>query len=76
MDPFIGEIRLFSGNYVPEGWEGCNGQLLAINDYQALFSLIGVTFGGNGTTNFAVPDLRARLVVGQASTAPPGMTQS
>jgi microcystin-dependent protein len=63
-DAFIAEIRLFAGNFAPRGWAFCNGQLLPINQNQALFSLIGTTYGGNGTTNFALPDLRGRAVVG------------
>lgn len=74
MDPFLGEIRLFSGNYIPHGWAACDGQTLTISEYQALYSLLGTAFGGNGTTNFAVPDLRTRLAVGQSTTPPPGMT--
>ncbi|MEO5328952.1 MAG: tail fiber protein [Magnetococcus sp. THC-1_WYH] len=63
MDPYIGEIRLFAGTYAPEDWLLCNGALLAINDYQMLFSVIGATYGGDGRTNFAVPDLRGRIPV-------------
>ncbi|HIJ84388.1 MAG TPA: phage tail protein [Magnetococcales bacterium] len=62
-DAYIGEIRLFAGTFAPADWLLCNGASLAINDYQALFSVIGVTYGGNGTTNFAVPDLRGRIPV-------------
>jgi microcystin-dependent protein len=60
---FIGEIILFAGNYVPQGWLVCDGRLLSIAQYQALYSLIGVTYGGDGTTNFALPDLRGRLPI-------------
>ena len=63
MDPFIGEIRLFSFVRVPRGWALCNGQILSINTNQALFSLLGTTYGGNGTTTFALPDLRGRVPV-------------
>lgn len=66
MDPFISEIRLFSWGFVPQGWLACNGALLPIdkdNQYVALYSLIGATFGGDGKTNFALPDLRGRAVV-------------
>jgi microcystin-dependent protein len=59
--PYLGEIRLFSFNFPPKGWAFCNGALLAINQYQALFSLLGTYYGGNGTTNFALPDLRSRV---------------
>jgi microcystin-dependent protein len=62
-EPFMGEIRLVSWNYPPKGWAFCNGQLMAINQNQALFSLLGTTFGGNGQTNFALPDLRDRAPV-------------
>jgi microcystin-dependent protein len=61
-DPFLGEIRIFSANYVPsQGWAQCNGQLLPINQNQALFSLLGTMYGGNGQTTFALPDLRGRV---------------
>lgn len=58
--PFLGEIKLISWNFAPQGWALCNGQLLAINTNQALFSLLGTTYGGNGQTNFALPDFRGR----------------
>jgi microcystin-dependent protein len=57
-EPFLSEIRIMSFNFAPKGWAMCNGQLLPINQNQALFSLLGTTFGGNGQTNFALPDLR------------------
>ena len=60
-EPFLSEIRLFSFNFPPKGWAFCNGQLLPINQNQALFSLLGTTYGGNGQTNFALPNLRGRL---------------
>ncbi|OXM86652.1 phage tail protein [Paenibacillus rigui] len=60
MDPYVGEIRLFSGNFAPIGWALCDGHLLPIQSYTALFSVIGATYGGDGKTNFAVPDLRGR----------------
>ena len=60
-DPFIGEIMLFAGNYTVNGYAMCDGQLLPINQYQALFSLLGTTYGGNGTTTFGLPDLRGRF---------------
>ncbi|BAU27073.1 microcystin-dependent protein [Aneurinibacillus soli] len=60
-EPFIGEIRMFSMNYPPQGWALCNGQLLSINSNQALYSLIGTAFGGNGTTTFALPNLQGRV---------------
>src|SRR5687768_12327289 len=57
-EPFLSEIRIFSFNFPPKGWALCNGQLLPINQNTALFSLLGTTYGGNGQTNFALPDLR------------------
>ncbi|WP_188036706.1 phage tail protein [Pseudomonas sp. EZ-C24] len=63
-DPFLGEIRMFAGTYAPRGWALCQGQLLPIVQNQALFSLLGTYYGGNGTTNFALPDLRGRAAIG------------
>ncbi len=60
-EPFLSEIRLLSFNFAPKGWALCNGQFLPINQNQALFSLLGTTYGGNGQTTFALPDLRGRL---------------
>jgi len=62
---FLGEIRMFGGNFAPKGWALCQGQLLSISQNSALFALIGTTYGGNGTTTFALPDLQGRLPVGQ-----------
>jgi microcystin-dependent protein len=62
-EPFLSEIRIMSFNFPPKGWALCNGQLLPINQNQALFSLLGTTYGGNGQTNFALPDLRGRLPI-------------
>lgn len=62
-EPFLAEVKIISWNYAPRGWAFCNGQLLAINQNQALFSLLGTTYGGNGQTNFALPDLRGRAPV-------------
>ncbi len=62
-EPFLSEIRLMSFNFAPKGWAMCNGQLLPINQNQALFSLLGTTYGGNGQTNFALPDLRGRVPI-------------
>lgn len=61
--PFLGEVKIFSFNFPPRGWAFCNGQLLPINQNQALFALLGTTFGGNGQTNFALPDLRNRVAI-------------
>ena len=60
MEPFIGQIELFAFNFAPQGWAACEGQLLPINQETALFSLLGTTFGGNGQTTFALPDLRGK----------------
>lgn len=65
--PLLGEIRLFAGNFPPGGFAFCQGQILTINSNTALFSLLGTTYGGNGTTNFALPDLRAAVPVGEGS---------
>jgi len=62
-DPFLAEIRIMSFNFPPRGWAMCNGQLLPVAQNQALFSLLGTTYGGNGVTNFALPDLRGRVPV-------------
>jgi microcystin-dependent protein len=62
-EPFLSEIRLMSFNFAPKGWALCNGQLLPINQNQALFALLGTTFGGNGSTNFALPDYRGRTPI-------------
>jgi microcystin-dependent protein len=62
-EPFLSEIRIMSFSFAPKGWAQCNGQLLPINQNQALFSLLGTTFGGDGRVNFALPDLRGRLPI-------------
>jgi microcystin-dependent protein len=67
MDPFIGEVVLFAGNFAPRGWALCEGQLLAINANQALFSILGTTYGGDGRTSFALPDLRGRMATQQGT---------
>lgn len=64
MEPFIGEIKIFGGNFAPRGWAFCQGQLLAIAQNQALFSLLGTTYGGDGRTTFGLPDLRGRAPIG------------
>lgn len=63
-DPYVAEIRAFGFNFAPTDWAQCNGQLIAISQNAALFSLIGTTFGGNGTANFALPNLQDRIAVG------------
>lgn len=64
MEGYMGEIRLFAGNFEPRNWAFCNGQILQIADYQALFSILGTTYGGDGQETFALPDLRGRVPVG------------
>jgi microcystin-dependent protein len=72
MSPFIAEIKLFAGNFAPRDYAMCNGQLLPISQNQALFSLIGTMYGGNGTTTFGLPDLRGRVPIHQGQG--PGLT--
>src|SRR5690242_14469715 len=62
-DPFLGEIKMVSFNFPPKGWALCNGQLLPINQNQALFALLGTTYGGNGQTNFALPNLQCKAPI-------------
>ena len=64
-DPYVGEIRMFAGNYAPAGWLFCEGQLLSIAENAVLFQLIGTTYGGDGINTFALPDLRGRLPIHQ-----------
>ena len=71
-EAFLGEIRLFGFNFAPVGWAMCQGQLLSIQQYSALFALLGTYYGGNGTTNFALPDLRGRVPIGVGQG--PGLT--
>jgi microcystin-dependent protein len=59
--PYVGEIRMFAGNFAPAGWMFCEGQLLPISEYATLFNLIGTTYGGDGQSTFALPDLRGRI---------------
>ena len=63
MDPFLGIITLFAGNFAPRGWAFCNGQLLPISGNEALFSLLGTFYGGDGQTTFALPDFRGRVII-------------
>lgn len=65
MEPYVGEIRMFAGNFAPVGWLLCNGSLQSISQNEALYTLLGTTYGGDGQTTFAVPDLRGRVPVGQ-----------
>jgi microcystin-dependent protein len=69
---FIGQVMMTGFSFAPRFWALCNGQLLPINQNQALFSLLGTQYGGNGTTNFALPDLRSRTPIGYASSVDPG----
>ncbi|MGD9101677.1 MAG: tail fiber protein [Anaerolineae bacterium] len=64
-EPFVGEIRMFAGNFAPRGWAFCDGQLLAVSQNDALFSLFGTIYGGDGRTTFGLPDLRGRIPVHQ-----------
>ena len=66
-EPFLSEIRIMSFNFAPKGWAMCNGQLMQINQNQALFSLLGTTYGGDGRVNFALPDLRSRVPIHMGS---------
>lgn len=63
MEPFVGEIRLFAFGKIPPGWFPCDGRVLQISQHSALYALLGPTYGGNGQTNFAIPDLRGRVAV-------------
>lgn len=69
MDFYVGEIRIFAGAFAPANWHFCDGSLVSIQNYQALYSLIGVTYGGDGKTNFALPDFRSRIPVGMFSSS-------
>ena len=71
-EPFIGEVKLFAGNFEPPGWMICDGRLLAISEHLALFEVIGTTYGGDGRTTFALPNLRGRVAMGKG--AGPGLT--
>lgn len=72
-DQYVGEIRMFSGNYAPQDWHFCDGTLLPISQYAALYSLIGTVYGGDGVNSFALPDLRGRIPV-HISSANPNIT--
>ena len=73
MEPFLGQIVMFAGNFAPRGWAMCQGQMLPISQYTALFSILGTTYGGDGRTTFALPDLRGRGPVGMGQG--PGLPQ-
>jgi microcystin-dependent protein len=66
-NPYVGEIRMFGGNFAPAGWMFCEGQLLPISENETLFNLIGTTYGGDGQSTFALPDLRGRLPIHQGN---------
>jgi microcystin-dependent protein len=68
--PYVGEIRLFAGNFAPANWYFCNGQLLPIAEFDVLFNLIGTTYGGDGQSTFALPDMRGRIPVHASGTGP------
>jgi microcystin-dependent protein len=72
MEGMIGEIRLFAGNFAPKNWAFCTGQIIAIQSNTALFSILGTTYGGNGSTTFALPNLASRVPIGQGQG--PGLT--
>src|ERR1700749_1857729 len=65
--PYVGEIRIFAGNFAPAGWMFCAGQLLPISEYETLFNLIGTTYGGDGQSTFALPDLQSRVPIHQGN---------
>ncbi|HEY3343860.1 MAG TPA: tail fiber protein [Anaerolineaceae bacterium] len=67
VQPYVGEIRMFAGNFAPAGWFFCEGQLLPISEYETLFNLIGTTYGGDGQSTFALPDLRGRIPLHQGN---------
>lgn len=76
MDNYLGEIRIFAGNFAPAGWQLCDGTLLSISQNDALFTLLGTTYGGDGINTFAVPDLRQRISVGTGLISPSGGSQT
>ncbi|MFF5994927.1 tail fiber protein [Lysinibacillus sp. KU-BSD001] len=74
MEAYLGEIRLFAGDYAPQGWAFCNGQLLSIAENELLYALIGTTYGGDGQATFALPDYQSRVVMHQGTNSANGMT--
>ncbi len=72
-EPFVGEVRMFAGNFAPRGWAFCDGQLLAVSQNDALFSLLGTIYGGDGRTTFGLPDLRGRIPIHAGNG--PGLSQ-
>ena len=75
MDEYIGIIKMFAGNFAPQNWAFCAGQLMSISQNTALFSILGTTYGGDGRTTFGLPDLRSRVPVGGGMGAGPGLPQ-
>lgn len=73
MEPFLGQIVLFAGNFAPKGWAFCHGQIMSISTYTALFSILSTTYGGNGQSTFALPNLAGRVAVGEGHG--PGLTK-
>lgn len=73
-NPFIGQISMFGGNFAPRGWALCNGQLLSIAQNTALFSILGTTYGGDGRTTFALPDMRGRAGINSGNSTGPGLS--
>lgn len=73
MEGYLAEVRMFAGNFNPRGWMFCNGQLLSIAQWTAVFALVGTTYGGNGQTTFGLPDLRGRVAVGAQGSQGPGL---
>ena len=71
-EPYLGEIRMFGFNFPPRGWAKCDGELLAIDQNQSLYSILGTTYGGDGRTSFALPELRGRVPIGFSGTYPQG----
>lgn len=67
MDQYVGELRMFAGTFAPDGWNMCDGSVLPISQYEVLYTLLGTTYGGDGVSTFAVPDLRGRVPVGQGT---------
>ena len=73
-EPFVGEIKMFAGNFAPRSWAFCDGQLLAVSQNDALFSLFGTIYGGDGRTTFGLPDMRGRFPIHAGAGAGPGLT--
>jgi len=73
-EPFLGEVRMFTGNFPPSGWAYCDGAILPISQNTALFSLLGTFYGGNGTSNFALPNLQGSFALHAGASAGPGLT--